>query len=123
MRRGPVSRRSVPFAPPVDVVESQQALVFCAELAGLSEGDFEVTVDADTLTIKGEKKAAQSPQSDDGARVLRHETVAGEFSRTYQLPFDADSESVTATFRNGLLTVRVPKPAQPETRSIPIASA
>jgi len=116
-------RRPAAFAPPVDIVESKQALVFTAELPGLAEADFEVTVDADTLTIRGEKKRAQAPEPEAGRRVLRNETLAGEFSRSYKLPFDADSDSVTASFKNGLLTVTVPKPAEPEVRSIPIATA
>jgi HSP20 family protein len=107
------------FAPKVDVEDSDTELRLSAELPGLEEKDFEVTINADVLSIKGEKRAERGSESEGWT-----ERTSGSFERRFRLPFEADPDSVTATFKNGLLTVVVPKPAeeQPQVRTIPVSA-
>jgi len=118
---GPVTGKTA-FRPRIDVSETDEELQLTAELPGLEDGDFEVTVDGDVITIKGEKKVAREEAAEGCARAERS---SGEFSRSFRVPFDIDPESVKGSYRNGVLTVVVPKPAesQPQVRTIPIETA
>jgi HSP20 family protein len=118
---GPVAG-GVAFRPRIDVSETDEELQLTAELPGLEEGDFEVTVDGDVITIKGEKKLAREGAAEGCARAERS---SGEFSRSFRVPFDIDPDSVKGSYRNGVLTVVVPKPveSQPKVRTVPIETA
>lgn len=112
--------RGLSFVPRVDVTDSEDSMVFTAELPGLVDGEFEVILEGDVLTLKGEKNALKVEESQ---RSLRTERSHGEFSRSFQLPFEADPESVSASLRNGVLAVTVPKPEPQRSRSIPITTS
>jgi HSP20 family protein len=77
-----------------------------AELPGMDEKDVEVLVDNDVLTIRGEKK---SEHEDQGRRFS--ERYYGRFERAIALPFEVDEEKAEASFKNGVLTVTLPKSA------------
>lgn len=83
--------------PRVNVWESEQGLVVEAEVAGVDPEKLDVAVDANVLTIKGEKALA------DGS--------ANEFQRSFNLPFELESENIKAAVKNGLLTVSIPRKA------------
>ena len=108
------------FAPKVDVENSDTEVRLSVELPGLEEKDFEVTVNADVLSIKGEKRSERGSESEGWT-----ERASGSFERRFRLAFEADPDSVLATFKNGLLTVVIPKPAeeQPQVRTIPVSAA
>jgi HSP20 family protein len=110
------------FHPSVDISETDEEIRLTAELPGLGEEDFEVTLDGDRLTIKGEKKDEREEKEKGYHRV---ESLAGTFQRSFRLPADVDPETVTASYDKGVLTVTVPKPeeAQPQVRSIPITTS
>ncbi len=110
------------FRPRIDASETDEELRLTAELPGLEDGDFEVTVDGDVITIKGEKKVAREANAQGCACAERS---SGEFSRSFRVPFDIDPESVKGSYRNGVLTVAVPKPVESQTqvRTIPIETA
>ncbi len=91
--------------PRVNVWESEQGLVVEAEVAGVNPDKLDVAVDANVLTIKGEKDQA------DGAR--------NEFQRSFNLPFELESEHIKASVKNGMLTVAIPRKAA-EKRKIAI---
>lgn len=95
--------------PVIDVSETDKELVVTAELPGLNDKDFEVTLAGDLLTIKGEKKSEHEEKSSDAAYVERR---YGSFARTVRLPFEVGEETVDANYDKGVLTVRVPKPAE-----------
>ena len=114
----PVSRAAA-FVPPIDISDSPDALRFTVEVPGLDESEFEVTVEADLLTIKGEKQVSKV---DDSERIVRSESSGGAFTRSFRLPFEADPDSVSGALRNGVLTVTIPKPESPRTRSVPIST-
>jgi HSP20 family protein len=93
----------------VDVAETDKEIVITAELPGLDEKDLDVTLAGDVLTIKGEKKAEREQKNGDSYYVERR---FGTFSRSLRLPFVADDEKIEAKYDKGVLTVRVPKPAE-----------
>jgi HSP20 family protein len=91
--------------PVVDIEENDKELVVSAELPGLDEKDFDVTVAGDMLTIKGEKKTER--KNGDGHYTERR---FGSFSRTVRLPYEVKDENVDAHYDKGILTIRIPKP-------------
>lgn len=99
---------------PVDVSETDKELVVSAELPGLDQKDFEVVVAGDVLTIKGEKKYEHEDKNGNG---YYRERQFGSFSRSIRLPFEVKDENVDASYRNGVLTVRLPKPADSQISS------
>ncbi len=109
------------FAPRIDVSETDREYRVSAELAGLEEKDFDVSVDDDILTLKGEKRSS-SEDEEDGYRYA--ERVHGRFERALRIPGEFLADEVKATYRNGVLTVTLPKPpeAQAKSRVIPITS-
>ena len=80
-----------------------------AELAGMQPEDVEVNVTDGFLTIKGEKKEEKEEKDEN---YLRRETSYGSFQRTIALPETANTEKAEATFRNGVLSIEVPKKAE-----------
>lgn len=92
--------------PRIDVVEAETEVRVSAELPGLEEKDIEVSLSGDLLTIKGEKKADVEQQL---LNYHVNERVFGAFSRSIPLPAGIDADAVTAAFRNGVLTITVPK--------------
>lgn len=94
---------------PVEVADSGTELKVVAELPGVDEKDVSVELQGDTLTIKGEKKAEQE-HKDDGYYLA--ERRYGAFTRTLRLPHAVEPDQVQAAFKNGVLTVTLPKPAE-----------
>lgn len=109
------------FSPRIDVRETDEAIVLSAELPGLEEKDFEVCIDDDVLTLKGEKRS-EHQEAREGHRYV--ETRSGAFQRRLRLPAEVDPDAVKASFRNGVLTVTVPKPEEaiPGVRRVPVSS-
>ena len=95
--------------PVVDVDETDKELIVTAELPGVSDKDVEVSLVGDILTIKGEKKA-EHEEKDGNATYM--ERRFGSFSRSLRLPFEVKDEKVDAKFKDGVLTIRLPKPAE-----------
>ncbi|MEK6677104.1 MAG: Hsp20/alpha crystallin family protein [Planctomycetota bacterium] len=90
--------------PPVNVWEADENFFAEAEVPGLTMGDVELFVVNNELTIKGERR---EPESD--VRFHRQERGTGKFARVIRLPLDVDSESVEATLKGGVLTIKLPK--------------
>jgi HSP20 family protein len=113
------------LAPRVDVTEDDKAVTLTAELPGVKEADIEVSLVGDQLSIKGEKRSEHDEQKDMEGRTLhRMERSYGAFQRTLTLPYQVDPAQVSAQFRDGVLTISVPKPpdavAQKQGRKIEI---
>lgn len=96
-------------APAVDVIDNDKAYVVTAELPGMSEGDIEVKYVDQTLTIRGEKKEEKEEKEQN--RYLA-ERRYGLFQRAFQVPNGVDGDKIEATFKNGVLTVTLPKTAE-----------
>jgi HSP20 family protein len=111
---------SVSGYPRINLSASEREAVVVAELAGMDPQKVDVSVVADALTIAGRRESEQMP---DGATMYRRERPAGEFSRTVQLPFAADPQAVKASFRNGVLTVVIPRAESDKPRRIRVEAA
>jgi HSP20 family protein len=106
------------FWPRVNVSETEKELQLTADLPGVDEKNIDVTVSGDQLTIKGEKKSEIDEKKDEKGRSFRRiERSYGSFERTMALPFDIDPDKVQATFKNGVLTLTLPKPAEAQKKS------
>ena len=106
--------------PSIDVEETDKEYRVTAELPGLEERDVEVLLQDGLLTVRGEKKIETEARN-----RTYSERYYGRFERQITLDRDVDDSAVTATFKNGILTVRVPKSAQAVERAkrIPINTA
>ena len=94
------------FSPSIDVKDGEKDIVVKAELPGMEEKDIEVSLSDDTLTIRGEKK---EEKEDKGKDYWHKETSYGSFSRVIPLPEGLDTEKADARFKNGVLTIALPK--------------
>jgi HSP20 family protein len=95
--------------PSLEVSESDNEVTVTAELPGLEEKDVEVLLAEGMLTIRGEKKS----ETEDKERRFSERTY-GRFERRVALPAEVDEDKVQASFRNGVLTVAMPKSAKAE---------
>lgn len=98
-------------APKLDVRESDKEICVCAELPGVKPSDVDVRLEANVLTVRGEKKN-EVDQNQQDYHVM--ERSFGRFQRMIQLPFAPDPDQVHANFEHGLLTIHLPKQPQPE---------
>jgi HSP20 family protein len=105
------------WAPDVDVVETTEALTLKAELPGIEPKDLHLTLDGDLLALRGDKRQEMTQKDE---RLYRSERHYGSFARTLRLPANVDTSKVTAEFKNGVLTVVLPKNAEARGKAIPI---
>ena len=115
------------LAPRVDVSETAQDVTLKVELPGVDEKDIDVSLSGNQLTIKGEKKSEHEEKQDgeNGGRLFhRVERSFGAFQRTMTVPFDVEPGKVSADFKDGVLTIKLPKPAdaakQPQSHRIEV---
>ena len=94
------------WAPRVDVSENEEAILVRAELPGLETKDIDISLDRDILEIRGEKK---HEKEETDKRYHRVERVYGSFCRSLRLPAEVASDKIDAVFKNGVLTVTLPK--------------
>jgi len=100
--------------PTLDVMENDKEIRVEAELPGMTEKDVDVLLVENWLTLKGEKKA-ESKDDDDGVRL--NERYYGAFERTIALDSEIDRDKVEASFKDGILTVVLPKTANAKQKS------
>lgn len=105
------------WMPAMDLVETEDHFVLRADLPGLAEGDVNIEVEDNVLTVSGERKAEHEATKEGYHRVER---AFGFFSRSLTLPEGVDADAVTASFDRGVLEIRVPKPEQRKPRKISI---
>lgn len=110
--------------PVLDVADKEDELMLTAELPGLAEEDIDLRVGDGTLTLRGEKKQGHEEGDKAGGYYLS-ERRFGAFERTIAIPDGIDRDGIEATFKNGVLTVRLPKTpeARNPTRKIDVKSA
>jgi HSP20 family protein len=109
------------WTPPVDVRETKSALVFEADVPGLTAKDIEVQTEHNLLTIRGTRNAVREAESN--ARVHVVERNVGGFTRTFQLPEGYDVAKIEAVCADGVLTIRLPKAASALPRVIEVKPA
>ena len=106
--------------PAVDVFEDKEAVKIVAELPGVKPEDVKLSLENNLLTIRGEKKQEAEERSE---RVHRYERSYGSFERAFVLPSTVDGEKISAEYRDGVLTVTVPKAERARPREIPVRAA
>lgn len=105
------------WVPPVDVAETQDKILVRAEVPGVRQEDIQIEFENGLLTIRGERKIEKS----EGLTWHRVERVYGNFSRSFTLPRTVDPEKITATYREGILEIEVPKREEAKPKNIRIA--
>ena len=105
------------WLPAMDLVETDDHFVLRADLPGLAEGDVSIEVEDNVLTVSGERKAEHEDKREGYVRVERS---YGSFRRSLTLPEGVEAEAVSASFENGVLEIRIPKPEQRKPRKVAI---
>jgi HSP20 family protein len=105
------------WAPAVDMYETKDELVVTAELPGLSEKDINLSITGDVLVVKGERRWNQEVKQES---YYRGERWFGRFERTIPLPIPVQAEKVKASYRDGVLTVSLPKVEEIKPKEIKI---
>jgi HSP20 family protein len=92
--------------PAMNIWAAEDSAMVTAEIPGVSKDDLDINVTGDTLTISGVRNQDELPE---GVQYHRQERTYGEFNRSIQLPYTVDVNKVKATFKNGVLTVDLPR--------------
>ena len=106
------------WSPAVDIYETEQDLVMRADLPDLSEKDIDVRVENNMLTIRGERKFEKDVAEDN---YLRMERAYGSFSRSFSLPNTVNTDQIKADYRNGVLTVTLPKREESKPKQVKVS--
>jgi HSP20 family protein len=99
------------WTPAADVFETDNDLFICCELPGLDEKAIEISLNEGVLTLHGERKLDRDTETE---RFHRIERSYGSFARRFSLPVGVQQEGISASYKNGVITVRLPK--RPESR-------
>lgn len=105
------------WGPVVDVVENADSVTVKAELPGIDPKDVDISVSGDTLTIKGEKKEEKEEK---GKSFYRVERTYGSFCRSISLPTGVEADKAKADYKDGVLSVTLPKSEKVKAKKIPI---
>lgn len=114
--KGPAAANR-PWTPAVDIFENEHEVILKADLPDVAEKDIEVKLENGTLTLKGERKFEAKEK---GEGYQRLERSYGAFVRYFTVPETLDPEKVKAVYKNGVLTVTLPKKEVAKPRSIPV---
>jgi len=107
--------------PATDIAESSDAYTITAELPGIAKEDIHVSFDNGTLCIEAETESEE--KQEEKGQIIRQERRYGKYVRRFGLGADVDDQRVEASFKDGVLSLRIPKaqPVEPESRRIEIA--
>lgn len=106
------------WAPPLDVVEKFDAFEIRVEVPGVSSAEVDVSILNNVLTVEGRKIPPATPEND--GRRVRAECRYGGFSRKFEFPSAVQDDAITASCRNGVLHINVPKLAASKGRSVKV---
>jgi HSP20 family molecular chaperone IbpA len=117
-RQTPTQRETEAAAllPPVDIVEDENGITVKADLPGVSRENLSIRVDGETLTVEGAVALGEAQKME----AVYAEIRVARYRRSFVLGRDLDTESIDASMRNGVLTLRVPKREQARPRRIPV---
>jgi len=105
------------WSPAIDVFDSKDNILVKADIPGMAKDDINVSVHGDTLVIKGEKKQESETKEKDFVRTERY---YGSFHRAVSLPAEVDANKVSATYKNGVLELTLPKKEEAKPKEITI---
>jgi HSP20 family protein len=113
----PSSSKAKDFRPEADLIVSEKSLSIVMDLPGLTKKEIAITRKQNVLTVRGEREVMLA----DGEQYKRNERKSGAFMRSFAIPEEADASSITASFRNGVLTIQLPMDStNEETTHIPV---
>ena len=115
--RSALSRRRESRKPPVDIFEKDGKLFIRVEIPGVDEKDIDLKLDGKTLTIKGER-GAETESS--GHSYHQIEGFHGTFTRSFELPDSADTDSISAVYTVGVLAITIPQKPEVQPRTIKV---
>ena len=104
------------FTPLIDIHEGPDGLVLVADIPGAGESDVQIEVEDNVLSLR----ARVAPPAPEGSRLLHQEFYSGDFQRSFILSDEVDREAISAEFKDGVLTLRLPRAARAKTRRIEI---
>jgi HSP20 family protein len=110
-------RTGRPWSPAVDIYETENELVLKADVPDVDLKDIEVRVENQTLTVRGERKFEQQENTKGYHRIERN---YGSFVRSFAVPATVDTEKVNATYKNGVLTIALPKKEAAKPRQVKV---
>ncbi len=105
------------FYPRVDIKETKNDYIFSAELPGVEKDDVTISLHENTLTIKGEKKSEEKKENDYYYHVERK---YGTYRRSFILPTKVNTDNIKAAFKDGILTITLPKKEEAKPKEISI---
>jgi len=105
--------------PRTNIVEKDDSYVLTMEMPGLSREDVEVSVENDTLTVKGEK-TVEKKEEKDGHNTLRREIRTSKFERSFSLGNEVDQDKIKAGMKEGVLTLALPKSSEKVGRKVDV---
>ena len=105
------------WSPRVDIYETENSYVLNAELPGLKKEEIQIDLNNNTLTLKGEKKFEEKVEKENYVRVERS---YGSFTRSFALSDNANPESITANYKDGVLEVTLPKKEEAKPKEIKV---
>lgn len=112
--------RPAPSYPAMNIWTSDDDAVVTAEVPGVDPKDMDISVVGDTLTVSGSRMPDETAED---ARYHRQERGYGKFARSIQMPFNVNSNKVEATFKNGVLTIRLPRAEEDKPKKIKVRAA
>lgn len=108
------------WRPVADVSQTRDGFTVKVELPGMKQEEIQINVEGNVLTVKGERKQ-EAETSEDG--YVRTERVYGSFERSFALPTSVDLEAARASYRDGLLEIRLPKKEEAKPKTVKIETA
>lgn len=108
------------WIPSVDIFEDKDRLVLEADLPGMNREDFDISVENNVITLRGERKFEKKVDGDNYHRVER---AYGSFSRSFTLPQSVTADGAAAEFENGILRVSLPKREETKARKIEVSGS
>jgi HSP20 family protein len=109
-----------PWFPRLDLVDDKEALVAKLEVPGIDPQDVQINLQGDVLTVQGERKEVHESEH---AKLLKREQSYGSFTRTVQLPCRVQADKVKARYKDGVMTITLPKAEEFVGRHIPVEIA
>ncbi len=106
------------WAPSVDIYENKDHIVLEAELPGMKQEDFDLSIENNVITLRGERKFEKTDETDNYHRVERS---YGSFTRSFTLPQTVSAEGASAEYNNGVLRVTLPKREETKARRIQVS--
>ena len=108
------------FVPPVDVYEDEHKLMLKLEIPGVNDGDLDIRLENNVLTVKGERKFEKEEKEENFHRIERR---YGSFARTFRLPNTVDGESADANYDKGILSISLAKRPEAKPKQIKISAS